>query len=186
MKYIALLLVFLGLASTASADEEKGFYLGAGFGQFNVEADDIDDIGPIVQEFDSNATSFKMFGGWRFNRYLAAELDYLDFGSPDEDLNGTHVKADLSGFAPYIRGSVPIGPVEVFAKAGYLFYKLDVDVNGEKVDASSGNRDDFIVSIGAGMVVFKHIEAQLEYEYVDVSKTLDKTDALWLSAVWRF
>ncbi len=186
MKRITALCILIGLATVASADEKKGLYVGLGVGQFDVNAEDIDDLGPIIQEFDSNATTFKVFGGWRFNPYVSVELAWLDLGSPEEDLNGTRVETDISGFAPYITGSLPIGPLEVFAKVGYLFYDLNVDVNGQEVASASGSQDDFIYGIGAGMILFKRLEARLEYEYLDASETIDDGDALWLSAVWRF
>jgi len=186
MKRIAALCILVGLATVASADEKTGLYVGLGLGQFDVNAEDIDDLGPIVQEFDSNATTFKVFGGWRFNPYLSLELDYLDLGSPDEDLQGVRVETDISGVAPYIVGSLPIGPIEVFAKVGYLFYDLDVDANGQEVASASGSQDDFIYGAGAGIVLFKKLEARLEYEYLDASETIDDGDALWLTALWRF
>lgn len=184
MKPLLASLLLLALATTAWADEEKGLYVGAGVGQSNVKADNLEDIGAVISDFESDATAFKVFGGWRFNRYLAAELDYLDLGSPDEDFGTVRLETELSGVAPYVVGSLAIGPVELFAKVGYLFYDLDVSASGQKL--SSASQDDFIYGVGAGIVLFKHLQARLEYEAVDVSKTLDDVDAVWLSAAWRF
>jgi hypothetical protein len=185
MKHIAATLILLGLVSAAWADEGKGFYIGAGVGQFNVEADNIDEIGPIVQEFDSDSTSFEIFAGWKFNKFISAEAAYLDYGSPDENIGGVNVKADISGAALFLVGTLPIGPLEVYGKVGYLMYDLDVDVGNQKVDAASGGEDDPIYGVGLGMVLFKKLEARLEYQYLD-SNRLDKSDALWLAAAWRF
>jgi hypothetical protein len=186
MKTILVLLILAGLAGTVSADEEKGFYAGAGVGQFNVQADDIDDIGPIVSEFDSESTSFKIFGGWRFNRFLAAEVDYIDFGSLDDDIGGSTVDVELSGLAPFVTGTLTLGPVELFAKLGYLFYDLEVDVADGDFIAESGSDEDLVYGVGAGIILFDRLQTRLEYEIVDVSETLDDADALWLSAAWRF
>ncbi len=186
MKTIFVLLILTGLAGTAWADEEKGFYAGVGVGQFNVQADDIDDIGPIVSEFDSESTSLKIFGGWRFNRFLAAEVDYIDFGSLDEDIAGSTVDLELSGLAPYLTGTLTLGPVELFARLGYLFYDLEVDLEDGDFNAEEGSDEDLVYGFGAGIVLFDHLQTRLEYEIVDVSETLDDADALWLSAAWRF
>jgi hypothetical protein len=180
------LLLLIGLAGTVRADEEKGFYAGAGVGQFNVKADDIDDIGPIVSEFDSDSTSFKIFGGYRFSKFFAAELDYIDFGSLDDDIAGSTVDADLNGIAPYLTGTLPLGPVELFAKVGYLFYDLELEIAGADITSESGSDEDLIYGVGAGIVLFDHLHTAIEYEIVDVSETLDDADALWLSAAWRF
>jgi OOP family OmpA-OmpF porin len=186
MKTITAFVALLSLATAAWADGETGLYLGAGVGQFNVQADDIDDLGPIVEEFDSDATTFKVFGGWRFSRYLAAELDYLDLGSPDDDVSGQKIDADISGFAPYVIGTVPLGPIELFGKVGYLFYDLDVTSSGQTNAIASGSQDDFIYGLGAGITLFERIHARLEYEMIDTSETIDDADAVWLSAAWRF
>jgi hypothetical protein len=186
MKTILPVLILVALAIPAWADEGKGFYAGAGVGQFNVQADDIDDIGPIVSEFDSESTSFKIYGGWRLSRYLGFEVAYIDFGSLDDDLGGSSVDADFSGVAPYVTGTLPLGPVELFAKLGYLFYNLEVEVAGADITSESGSDEDLIYGIGAGIVLFDHLQTSIEYEIIDVSETLDDADALWLSAAWRF
>lgn len=72
-------------AGTAIAEEDRGFYLGAGVGQFNLEIDDFE--GLTTDTFDADDTSLKIFGGWRFNPYIAAELAYIDFGAPDDTVN---------------------------------------------------------------------------------------------------
>jgi hypothetical protein len=43
----------------------------------------------------------------------------------------------VNGFAPYVVGTVPICPVELFAKAGYLFYDLEVDVDDLNIEDDS-------------------------------------------------
>lgn len=187
MKQQLIVFMFLlGFAMAAVADEQKGLYIGAGIGQLNVKADDLDDLGPLVDDFDSDATAFKIFGGWRFSPFFALELDYLDLGTPDDTVNGLNVETSLHGFAPYITGTLPIGPVELFGKVGYLFYDLDVDVNGAEIGALSGSQEDVTYGVGAGITLFDRLHARLEYEYIDVSETIDDADAFWVSAMWRF
>jgi hypothetical protein len=183
---IPALVLFMGLTCVASADEEKGWFLGGGIGQLNVQADDISETGSIQEEFDSESTSFKVFAGWRFNRFLAAELDYLDFGSPDDDVGGERISTDITGVAPYLIGSLALGPLEFFGKAGYLFYDPEVEVSGREVESASGSQEDLIYGIGVGIILFDRLQARLEYEAVDVSETFDDVDALWLSGAWRF
>jgi hypothetical protein len=81
---------------------------------------------------------------------------------------------------------LPLGPVELFAKLGYLFYNLEVEVAGADITSESGSDEDLIYGIGAGIVLFDHLQTSIEYEIIDVSETLDDADALWLSAAWRF
>src|SRR5262245_15079125 len=116
MKTLIAFVLLLSVATVSFADNEQGLYLGAGVGVFNVKVDNVSDITTIAQEFDSDDTSFKVFGGWRFGKYIAAELAYVDFGGPDDTVGGANVKAEINGVAPYVIGTLPLGFLEVFAK----------------------------------------------------------------------
>jgi OOP family OmpA-OmpF porin len=165
------------------ADEDSGWYLGAGVGKFNVEVDEAEDITDTVGGFDSDDTTMKVFAGWRFNPYVAVELDYLDLGNPEDTIDGRRVNADVNGFAPYIVGTLPVGPVELFAKAGYLFYDVQIDV--DDLTVSDDNTQDFVYGGGIGITLFDHLNTRLEYEVIDIG-AVDDANALWLSAAWRF
>jgi hypothetical protein len=67
-----------------------------------------------------NDTTFKAFAGRRFNPYIGVELDYIDLGNPEDTIEERRVNADVNGFAPYVVGTLPVGPVELFAKVGDL------------------------------------------------------------------
>jgi Outer membrane protein beta-barrel domain len=185
-----LALMGAGTAAQAADENDSGFYVGAGVGQFNVQIDDVDDTDEAIQKLDDDDNSWKLFGGYRFNPYLSLEAAYIDFGGPEDSFEGSgsdnHYKLDISGFAPYIIGSFPIGPVELFAKAGYYFYDVDItaDLDDPDIDSSS-SEEDFLYGFGVGATFFEHLNARLEYEKID-SDLVDDADALWLSAAWRF
>ena len=82
----ALLLSGLAAAAAAQADEESGFYAGAGVGVFDVRIDDFDDIDETIDDYDSDDTAWKVFGGWRMTKYFAAEVAYVNLGSPDDEI----------------------------------------------------------------------------------------------------
>ena len=101
--------------------------------------------------------------------------------------NGNYV-LDVSGFSPSLIGTLPFGPVELFAKAGYYFYgvKLRVDLDAPGSDLrSKSSRDDLIYGGGIGMTFAEHLHVRAEYELIDL-KNASSSDALWLSAPWRF
>jgi hypothetical protein len=185
-KALIAFVLLLGFAATALADNDKGLYVGAGVGYFRLKAESVQGPQPITGEFDSDDVSFKAFAGWRFNQYLAAELDYIDFGKPNEDVSGVEVNASINGVAPYLVGTLPLGPLELFAKAGYLFYDLRVEVADQKVSSVSGDQDDLIYGAGLGITLFGRLNARLEYETIDVSGAVRHADAVWLSGAWRF
>lgn len=182
------------LGSNAMAqDNEGGLYLGAAVGQFDVDLDQPDEIDDVIEDFDTDDTSWKAFAGWRFNPYFAVEAAYVDFGDSGDNFDASGSSGDytigLSGFAPYLVGSFPIGPVELFGKVGYYFYDLEVDVDiddlGGDVFTSDDSGEDVVYGLGAGITFFERAHARLEYEIIDIEGT-DDLNAYWLSAAWRF
>ncbi|HEY8538650.1 MAG TPA: outer membrane beta-barrel protein, partial [Steroidobacteraceae bacterium] len=104
-------------ASSAFAQEnDRGLYVGGGFGAFDVQVDDVDDADEAISRIDDDDNSWKIFVGWRLNRYFAFELNYIDFG----ETTGTTASGssgdysvELSGLQPAIYGILPLGPVEL-------------------------------------------------------------------------
>lgn len=133
------------LASGAYAQEnDRGVYVGAGFGAFDVQVDDIDDADEAISRIDDDDNAWKIFVGWRLNRYVAFELNYIDFG----DTTGTSASGssgdysvELSGFQPAVYGILPIGPVELFAKLGYYFYDVDLRFDFDDLDSENFRAD---------------------------------------------
>lgn len=189
----ATLLALVGGWSAAHAENERGFYVGGGVGQFNVQIDDIDDTDDAIERLDDDDTSWKLFAGYRFNPYISLEAAYIDFGRASDRFEASgssgDYRVDLSGFAPYVIGTLPLGPVELFAKVGYYFYDVDLSVDlddlGGDVFSSKSSDEDLLYGAGVGMTFFEHLHARLEYEKID-SDVLDDADAIWLSGAWRF
>lgn len=181
-RIVAIALMALGSAPVL-AENDSGLYIGAGVGQFNVEVDNLDEAQDTVESFDSDDTTFKVFAGYRFNQFIGVELDYIDLGSPEDTVNDLRVKAEINGVAPYLIGTVPLGPIELFAKVGYYFYDIQIDT--ESVRALDESDEDLVYGAGLGITLFEHLHARLEYEIIDVSD-VDDANALWLSGAWRF
>jgi opacity protein-like surface antigen len=175
-------------ATAAWADDnEEGFYLGGGVGEFNVDIDDFDDLDETIDRYDSDDTAWKAFVGWRANQSLAFEIAYLNLGSPDDEvLPGTFVEIETDGFAPYIVGSLPFAAFELFAKAGYLVYDTEVRVTTPLGSGVTDESDEeFTWSAGLGLTVFDAFNVRLEYEMFDV-QNVDDANALWLTGAFRF
>jgi OOP family OmpA-OmpF porin len=117
---------------------ELGGYLGGSIGQTTIKIDDID--------FDKSDTGWKAFGGYNFLPWLGVEGGYIDFGSPSDDVLGDNVDVDLTGWQIFLVGSVPVGPVDLFVKAGGIEAKVDVHVSGF---GSESDSDEYF-AYGAG------------------------------------
>lgn len=184
--------ISLALASMAYSQEQtevSGFYLGAGAGQFNAKIDDVDDVDETVDAWDEDDTAYKIFAGYRMNRFLAFELDYINLGEPSGAVvPGRNVDASVDGFAPFVVGTLPLGPYfEVFGRAGYYFYDATRGVedtldNSVEFDEES---EDIVYGAGIGANLGEKLNLRFEYEKYDL-EGLDDTDALWLNATWRF
>jgi hypothetical protein len=136
---IASALAALAVAAAAPAayaqDENAGWYLGGGVGQFNAQIDDVDDVDATVDDWDDDDTAYKFFAGYRVNNFLAFELDYINLGEPSGTvLPGFNVDASVDGFAPYVVGTIPLGRwFEVYGRLGYYFYDATVGVENAGV-----------------------------------------------------
>ncbi len=103
--------------------------------------------------------------------------------------SGGNYRVHLSGFAPFVVGTLPAGPVELFAKAGYLFYDTNLKLDFSGGDApniqSDHDRSDFIYGGGVGVTFFSHLNINVEYDQIRLVNAQD-SNVLWLGAAWRF
>jgi OOP family OmpA-OmpF porin len=129
-KKMKLALGLLAVIATPCMAEtqERGFYLGGSIGQARVKAwCDTSDAPPgfALSSCDDKATSWKLFGGYRFNRHFAAEATYLDFGklSATVAFGGltSNVSSTAKAWGLAALGMLPVGErFEVFGKLGFV------------------------------------------------------------------
>jgi OmpA-OmpF porin, OOP family len=157
------------LAAPAMAADDGGFYVGAGVGSMGV------DIGP----FSDDDIGYKVFGGWMFNPYIGAELEYLDGGSA-EDFD---IKIETSGFNASLRAAYPVSEqFDLFAKVGMLFWDVDVDTfDGDGSDSG----EDFSWGVGAGFDFTDNLGVTVEYQGFEIEDT-DTVDLISAGLVWKF
>jgi OmpA-OmpF porin, OOP family len=118
-----------------------GFYLGAdlGFGRFPGSATiGVNDV--VLQATDARRTAFawNVSAGYRFNRYFAVELGYVDLGEGKArliDPLAANGMGDLSfsarGFTTAVVGSIPFGKRwDAYARLGLLHPDVELTVSG--------------------------------------------------------
>lgn len=145
--YVALLSTALMAGSTQAA--ERGFYIGGSVGQTNVDMDagDFGYNGNSDFNIDDDDVGWKAFIGYNYLPWLGFEGGYVDFGSVSSNFNQDRAKVDLSGWEGFVVGKVPIGPVELFAKAGVIALKADLDTNN--FGSEDDNDTQFAYGVGA-------------------------------------
>lgn len=171
-------------ASLAQAQAQERFYLGASFGQTDIDdsiASGFITSGPV----DGKDSGSKIFGGFRFSPNFALELAYVDLGkaSYSGEFFGTPVtggKVKVSGFNTSAVGIVPVSAaLELFGKAGlYAWEAKASDLTGGV--PFSAKADDVTLSLGLGANYYfsRNVAARLEWEHFD----LDPDKASMLSA----
>jgi hypothetical protein len=180
---VAALLILILLVAPVPSYADSGFYLGGSLGRSFLQSDITDpDSGTI--EFDDGAAAWKGFAGFNIDAFvidLAIEGGYVDFGAPSDQLAGNDVEFDLTGWDLFGLAGVELGPVGVFAKAGFIDWSADLSLNGSRVGSDSGT--DPAYGIGARFSLFS-AEVRAEYEYFDVEDT--DVSLLSLGVVWTF
>lgn len=171
------------LMAPAIAQADSGFYLGGSLGRSLLEGD-IADAGAGSLNFDDGDSAWKGIAGFNIDAFvidLAIEGGYVDFGAPTDSIAGNDIEFDLTGWNLYGLAGLELGPVGVFAKAGFIDWSSDVSLNGTRIGSDSGT--DPAYGIGARFSLFS-AEVRAEYEYFDA----DGTDVSLVSVgvVWTF
>ena len=147
---VAAALLALGGPALAQEDGDRagdnlqGFYLGGGIGDFSAAIDDIENLGDVDDvgiDFSDGDNAMKVFAGYAFNRFFAVQADFVDFGeSSGVDTPSRTGTSDVQGLAPSVVGTLPIGPIELFARVGYIFYEVDLNLSGRPLDRRERRR----------------------------------------------
>jgi opacity protein-like surface antigen len=160
----ALLGATAALACAAGNAQAQGvpgfnFYVGAGVGQSNADAN-ADDF--EVSEFDKKDLSWNAFVGVRALSFLGAEVKYIDFGKPNG--GGAEFKyKGLAGYGLYYL-PLPLPVLDVYVKAGVA--RLDADL---KITGDSFSTDDTKFAYGAGMQLkFGSFAIRAEFEQFEI------------------
>jgi hypothetical protein len=171
----------LGLLAMPAIAADNGIYLGGSIGQGSVSFDDSFEGQNI--SYDASSTGFKLIAGWRFIDWLSVEANYVDLGSGDDTIAGQRFETDVTGATLSALGFVPIGPVDLFARAGFVNWNADIKAPGTGI---SGDDDgtDFTYGIGAQFRVWG-LSLRAEYERFDVDSA-DTVDMLSLGVTYTF
>jgi OOP family OmpA-OmpF porin len=140
----------LYLCSASAYAGDPGVYVGAGFGQASIVADDIG--------FDGSDSGYKLFLGYSFNPHAAIQLEYLDAGNPTMQRGNTISTTSATGFIASTLIRYPFGKAfDAFGKIGIAFYDTDSSTG---VGISYG--------VGGSYSFLERYEVRAEYEKVAI------------------
>jgi len=164
-------------------------YIGGGFGQSKFK----DGCGGSVAgvSCDDKDTSFKIFGGYQFNRNIAAEIGYTDLGKAKAEGAGVSAEAKATAWEASAVGTFPVWQqLSVLGRLG-LYYgegKIDSPVGGDKKNTTDltyglGAQYDFTRNLGVRAEWQRY--SKMKFEAVGTSTDSD-VDVLGVSVLWRF
>lgn len=149
--FISVLCMFFWSESNAQ------FYVGGSIGNSfnNIK---ISDINGDSFKFDGNSFGWKVYAGYELGGFLGVEGGYRDLGRVKNTTDGqsTYIKTtggDIAG-----KGTINLGPLAAFAKAGAFFASQKVDDLSYKSSNTS-----FLWGLGAGLNL-GGLGLRLEYE----------------------
>ena len=176
---VTLTAALLSGVCISRADAAGGLYLGAGVGQSTVK--DNTNGGNL----DASDTAYKAFVGYRFNLIpiidLAVEGGYTDFGKPSQTLSGQNVQFKLHGYDAAALLIFPLGPIDLYGKAGMLSWSADASAGGT---TSSQTGTDPFYGAGIGFYIWK-VGIRAEYERYKI-KDVDQVQMYSVSALFQF
>jgi hypothetical protein len=179
---LAVVLALAAASASAVEDHDNGFYLGGGIGDFSADLNTGGDFENVHLDF-KNQDANRILGGWRFNRYLSVQVDWTDFGRGSAGPPLLGLTADSDALTPAVIGTLPVGPVELFAKAGVMHYNVKIDDSTGRSFDDTGH--DPLYGVGIGFTVVKRLNLNVEYERIHMAE-FDNANAAWLNASWRF
>lgn len=185
MARMALLAALFALplaANSQGARPVKGFYAGGGLGYTNVRAVDSDDWFSDISYGDPDF-AFAITGGYRFMRFIAVEVSYVDSGTPEyddnlvelRDPNGVYdvdAEIDIDSTQVSVLGILPFadGAVELFVKAGASFWDAESDqflenrgVGPDIARTVDEDGTDFLFGFGAALNLNKHWHGRVDF-----------------------
>jgi OOP family OmpA-OmpF porin len=167
--HTAIIASLVLLAGTAVAQDDNGFYMGAGMGYSKLSIDEgklnrmIGDGLPAPwtltrSQSDESATPYHIFGGYRFMEYFAVELAYLNLGDATykgnlSDNATTNPRSgaikgtwSVDGVPLSLLGIWPISDqFDIFGRVGVFYGSVDLKARAKDSTGAtivSGSADD--------------------------------------------
>jgi OOP family OmpA-OmpF porin len=198
-----LVMAILGLVAAAAAfpaaaQDDKGLYLGGSFGTSAFK----NVCSRAIVPCDDKDQAWRFFGGYQFNRYVAAELGYGDLGAAtgNGDVPGTggadgQFKAAVKeawDLSAVFRFNV-VGNLSALGRVGAYRVRTTVDFEGAFPDApthEAGTNSGFTYGAGLEYLMFSRLGLRAEwqrYDNVGVGSTgEDDIDVLNIGVLFRF
>lgn len=170
MRQIAALLVLLGAATAASAQQPGGWYGGAAVGQAYYKH--TCDGAPAGVTCDNDGTAARFFAGYQWKPSFAMELGFHMLGNIAAQGSGPATvtqTADVRAVDVVYVGSWAMGNrYSIITKLGFYFGKLQADANPSGLTSrgwESRSTNDITYGLGLGYALTDHADFRFEWQH---------------------
>jgi hypothetical protein len=169
------------------------------------------DVEDLTTSSEDTDMGYNLTFGYRFNRYVAAELGLVQFGAVESVARANMDFGDGNGFVPVslklsfsaggpmvsALGILPINDqFEFFGRVGYLFTSSDREltsrVDGQRggFGSAKGDSQDVVLGVGAAWHFNQVYSARLEYQRLEVGEEnvsgVEELNVIGVGVVVRF
>lgn len=168
MKKLCVIALSL-LALPVLADNNRGFYLGAGGATIKDNQDGVDNM--------SRIRTIEFFGGYKYNDALGIELRFGNgkttgtsqfYFDDNGSLQNGSVERDIGSYSSiYYKPELVNDEAKLYALLGYTHVNTSgsvKDAAGKLVRSSNGSASGYSYGLGVGFVINEHFNINLEYK----------------------
>ena len=204
---VACCQLLLLLGSTANAQEQSDWYIGASTGYTKASLATEKALAgfkasgsssAVVSSYDSDSV-VTVFGGWRFTEYLALELGYGNLGEFEYEATGVPAsrqigQAKINGALVSLLGSVPMGEgIRGFARLGVANMSVEQHFSNPALGAAFANGKESGSKLSAGLGIelalsedFSVRAAMERFELAENRVTAKNINAFSLGILFNF
>jgi OOP family OmpA-OmpF porin len=185
-KLLAIALICNAAVLTLPAHAEGAF---AGVSVDRTKYDLDVTVGGVTSSSSNRTTGYKLFGGYDFTQNWAVEGGYADFGSGDNNVNGTGIRLKPTAFYVAGKGIIPLNDAfSLFGKLGASRNHSELTGTGLAQGLSqTSNRTSLYAGIGAQYNLNKNVAFTLEYEnFGKIGDSGSKLDTISIGARYSF
>jgi OOP family OmpA-OmpF porin len=177
--------VFAGPA-LAQQRADSGIYIGASFGTAE-QKDQCSGASAPGLTCDNKDSAWKLFGGYQFNRYLAAEIGYTDLGEASAAAATTRVTDKATAFEVVGLGMLPvIDRLSIFGKLGFYRGELKRTSNNPLVTTGTNSQNDVTFGVGVRFDITHNLGVRAEWQrYTDLGEITD-VDVMSIGVQFKF
>jgi OmpA-OmpF porin, OOP family len=196
---VAITVAILAAAAAAACpawSQDTGAYLGASIGQVEHK----EGCEGVSISCDQKDSSWRVFGGYQFNRHLAVELGYADLG--ESNASGTQLGVNVSATAEVTAwdvsavGSFPLlDKLFAYGRAGIYLAETEVSATGtlagfSRSQSESESNTGLVLGLGLKYEFLRNFAVRAEWQrYFEVGGGEvgeSDVDVLSLGVLYRF